>query len=206
MSFRFTSLLGPARRTTRCSTMRDPRDEPSSRRTCATFARSLSRSLRRRQPRGPRLHDREAVAAKRSRSSHHWDRRDAQLDPRPARRHRDLALRRTISEGLLNPPNAAQLRPVQCGTSPNTSPKHRKDLQIIYLAPARQAGGHWFEPSSAHHRNTRKHAISTSESRPRKGPHSLAERIWNGSGTVGEGRDGEPNTLREALTSRATRA
>jgi hypothetical protein len=47
---------------------------------------------------------------------------------------------------------------------------------------ARRAGGHWFEPSSAHRRNIRYHAISTNRERPRKGP---LPRLWNGSGTVG---------------------
>ena len=44
----------------------------------------------------------------------------------------------------------AQVRRFRCGTSPNTSPQARKRLQISRLAPARQAGGHWFEPSTAH--------------------------------------------------------
>ncbi len=48
------------------------------------------------------------------------------------------------------PLETAGIRPGECGTSPNTSPQRRKELQIAPLAPARQAGGHWFEPSTAH--------------------------------------------------------
>jgi len=44
----------------------------------------------------------------------------------------------------------AGIRPLRCGTSPNPSPRRAKALQIHLLAPARQAGGHWFEPSTAH--------------------------------------------------------
>ena len=36
------------------------------------------------------------------------------------------------------------------GTSPNPSPHRAKALQIGTREPARQAGGHWFEPSTAH--------------------------------------------------------
>ncbi len=74
-------------------------------------------------------------------------------------RERSARLADALVRGFLARARASELTPssrtrrtphVSCETVPKTVPNRRKHAWLKHPPPARQAGGHWFEPSIAH--------------------------------------------------------